>query len=282
MSRTLVTTAQNTWCPGCGNFAIQHALKDVLLEMEQEGTAPENFVLATGIGCHGKIADYLAVNSFYTLHGRAIPVASGMALSKPGLKAVVCVGDGDAYAEGLAHLIFAAKRNIDITVIVHDNRVYGLTTGQYTPTSPLHFKGRSTPGGTLEPPLNPSALMLAAGAGFIARCYTRKLDQLREVIDAALRHKGFSYVEVLQICASFNDQTQFYDQWSYTPADHDPGDYEAARRLIGEWDYNGSSPIALGVLYRSTSPTFDESARLPRQPAAVREEALKTIVAERS
>lgn len=282
MKRTLVTTAQNTWCPGCGNFAIQHALKEVLLGMEAKGTKSEEFVLATGIGCHGKIADYLAMNSFYTLHGRAVPVATGMVLSRPGLKAVVCVGDGDAYAEGLDHLLFAAKRNIDITVIVHDNRVYGLTTGQYTPTSPLHFKGRSTPEGTLEPPFNPPALMFAAGAGFIARCYSRKLDQVKDVLDAALSHRGFSYVEVLQICASFNDQTEFYDLNTYLPGDHDPTDCEAARRLIGEWDYNGSSPIPLGILYRSDAPAFDEAARRPRQPAAGRMNALREIVAERS
>ena len=163
----LNTAAQNTWCPGCGNFAILNAVKAVLKSLAQGGTPLENVVLVSGIGCHAKIADYINVNSFYSLHGRTIPVAEGIKLADQKLKVIVFSGDGDAYGEGLEHLVFAAKRNIDITVIVHNNRVYGLTTGQYTPTSPLGFKGRSTPQGTKERPLNPLELMLASGSTFL-------------------------------------------------------------------------------------------------------------------
>ena len=138
--RQLITDAQNTWCPGCGNFSIQHTLKNILADMEQQGKSLDDVVLVTGIGCHAKMADYLNINTFYTLHGRTIPVATGIKLGNPRLTVICCTGDGDSYAEGLDHLIFAAKRNIDITVIVHNNRVYGLTTGQYTPTSPLGFQ----------------------------------------------------------------------------------------------------------------------------------------------
>jgi 2-oxoglutarate ferredoxin oxidoreductase subunit beta len=137
MTRNLITEALNTWCPGCGNFALQHTIKNLLSDREKEGKSLDDVVLVSGIGCHAKIADYLNINSFYSLHGRALPVATGIKLGNPALTVICCVGDGDAYAEGLDHLIFAAKRNIDITVIVHNNRVYGLTTGQYTPTSPL-------------------------------------------------------------------------------------------------------------------------------------------------
>jgi len=163
-----ISRAQNTWCPGCGNFVIQHTMKDVLAGL---GLLPEEVVVVSGIGCHAKIADYMQTNSFYTIHGRGIPVATGIHLGNPDLTVICSAGDGDAYAEGLDHLIFAAKRNVDITVIIHDNRVYGLTTGQYTPTSPPGFSGKSTPDGTHEDPFNPLELMLASGATFIARSY---------------------------------------------------------------------------------------------------------------
>ena len=143
----LGTYAQNTWCPGCGNFAILNAIKSVLTELAAEGVPLANMVLVSGIGCHAKIADYINVNSFYSIHGRVAPAAEGIKLANPALKVIGFAGDGDAYGEGIEHLIFAAKRNIDITMIIHNNRVYGLTTGQYTPTSPLGFRGRSTPQG---------------------------------------------------------------------------------------------------------------------------------------
>ena len=170
----LITGAPNRWCPGCGNFIIQHAFKDVLVQMAQEGFPIENVVIVTGIGQHGKMFDYMNVNAFYSIHGRTIPVATGITLSNPDLKVICFAGDGDAYAEGLDHTIFGAKRNVDITVFVHDNRVYGLTTGQYTPTSPAGFRGRSTPAGSVEMPLNPLELMLTSGATFVARAYTQE------------------------------------------------------------------------------------------------------------
>ena len=257
MTRTLITGAQNTWCPGCGNFAIQHTLKNLLSDREREGKSLDDVVLVSGIGCHAKIADYLNINSFYSLHGRAIPVATGIKLANPALTVICCVGDGDAYAEGLDHLIFAAKRNIDITVIVHNNRVYGLTTGQYTPTSPLGFKGKSTPSGTAEYPLNPVELMLASGAGYIARGYTRKMEMLKELIQAGIAHKGFAFIDVLQICASFFPVADYYDSHVYElPAGS--GDFESACKLTREWDYNSDARIALGTFFTRVSPTFDE------------------------
>ena len=215
-------------------------------------------VLVSGIGCHAKIADYLNINSFYSLHGRAIPVATGIKLANPALAVICCVGDGDAYAEGLDHLIFAAKRNIDITVIVHNNRVYGLTTGQYTPTSPLRFKGRTTPAGTAEYPLNPVELMLASRAGFIARGYTRRMEMLKELIRAGIAHKGFAFIDVLQICASFFPATDYYDSHVYELPATGSEDFEAACTLAREWDYNIDARIALGTFFTRMSPTFDE------------------------
>ena len=258
MTRALITPAQNTWCPGCGNFAIQHMLKDILAGFEKEGRSLDDVVLVSGIGCHAKMADYLNINSVYTLHGRTIPVATGIKLANPRLTVICCAGDGDAYAEGLDHLIFAAKRNIDITMIVHNNRVYGLTTGQYTPTSPLGFRGKSTPAGTTEYPFNPLELMLASGATYIARGYTRKMPQLAQLIRQGIAHKGFAFIDTLQICASFFNMTEYYQSRVYDLAGHDTADFEKACAKAREWDYNRDAPIALGVFYERALPTFDD------------------------
>jgi len=256
--RQMITEAQNTWCPGCGNFSIQFTLKAILEELEKDGFPLENVVLVTGIGCHAKMADYLNVNSFYSIHGRTLPAAIGIKLANPELKVIVCAGDGDAYAEGLDHTLFAAKRNVDLTMLVHNNRVYGLTTGQYTPTSPLGFKGKSTPGGTKELPLNPLELMLASGATFVARGYTRRMDLLKRDVMEAINHKGFSFVDVLQICATYYNMTEYYNTRIYELKEHDPSNFEAANRKAREWDYNVDAPIALGVLFRKELPTFEE------------------------
>jgi len=258
MTRNLITPTQNTWCPGCGNFSIQHTLKDILAGLEKEGRSLDDVVLVSGIGCHAKIADYLNINSVYTLHGRTLPVATGIKLANPKLTVICCAGDGDAYAEGLDHLIFAAKRNIDLTMIVHNNRVYGLTTGQYTPTSPLGFKGKSTPAGTTEYPFNPLELMLAAGATYIARGYTRKMPQLAQLIRQGIAHKGFAFIDVLQICASFFNMTEYYQSRVYDLDGHDTSDFEKACVKAREWDYNRDAPIALGLFYERDLPTFND------------------------
>jgi len=281
MSRKLITDAQNTWCPRCGNFAIQHTLKDVLTGMEEEGRSQDNVVLVTGIGCHGKMADYLNINSFYAIHGRTIPVATGIKIANPDLSVICCAGDGDAYAEGLTHMIFAAKRNIDITLIVHDNRVYGLTTGQYTPTSPLNFHGRSTPAGSLEKPFNPLELALVSGSTFIARAYTRKLDHLRSTLREAIDHRGFSFVDVLQICATYYNMTESYNARVYELEDHDPADFNAACAKMREWDYSSDAAIALGTFYRTSAPTFDEEFSKGRQGDEERKGAIAALLDQR-
>jgi 2-oxoglutarate ferredoxin oxidoreductase subunit beta len=280
--RELITDVQNTWCPGCGNFAIQHTLKNILAGMEQEGKSLDDVVLVSGIGCHAKIADYLNINSFYALHGRAIPVATGIKLANPGLTVICCSGDGDSYAEGLDHLIFAAKRNIDITVIIHDNRVYGLTTGQYTPTSPLGFHGKSTPMGTEEYPLNPLELMLASGATYVARGYTKKMDLLKTLISEGISHKGFAFIDVLQICATFFPAADYYGPRVYDLSGHDRTSFEAACTKVREWDYNTDAPIALGTFFARTLPTFDDRMAVRPVTEEERERALQELLAARA
>ena len=256
--KNLSTNIKNTWCPGCGNFAILNSIKAVLGVLYDEGIPLENIVIVSGIGCHAKIVDYVNVNSFYSIHGRVTPVAEGIKIANPDLKVIGFAGDGDAYGEGLEHLIFAAKRNIDITMIIHNNRVYGLTTGQYTPTSPIGFKGRSTPEGTLEYPINPLEIMLASGATFIARSYSRGLKYLKKTLKEAITHKGFSIVDVLQVCVTFFNLYKYYSERIYRLKDHDSGNYNQALQRIREWDYNSDSQIALGVFYKKEIPTFED------------------------
>lgn len=256
MIRGLITDAQNTWCQGCGNFAIEHAIKDVILRLEAEGISREKIVLIAGIGCHGKIADYLNINSFYSLHGRAIPFATGICMANPDLHVICCVGDGDTYAEGVAHLLFAAKRNVNMTVLVHNNRVYGLTKGQVTPTSPMEYHGKSNPSGGGEIAFNPLELLLSAGCGFVARGYTQRQEDLLELIYTGINHSGFSYIDILQICASFLDKTEEYDGQVYIPENHNPEDFDAACSLVREYTYGDSGKIALGILYRQGRDHF--------------------------
>ena len=280
--RQIITDARNTWCPGCGNFSIQHTLKNVLADIEKKGQSLDNVVLVSGIGCHAKIADYLNINSFYSIHGRAIPVATGIKLANPDLTVICCTGDGDCYAEGLDHLIFAAKRNIDLTVIVHNNRVYGLTTGQYTPTSPRGFKGKSTPLGTMEDPLNPIELMLASGATYIARGYSKKMELLQTLIKEGMDHKGFAFIDVLQICATFFAAADYYTPRVYELVGHDRSDFNAACTKAGEWDYTSDAPIALGAFYQKTSPVFEAKMTERALSAAEREQAIRELLRKRT
>ena len=184
----LATYAENTWCPGCGNFGLMGAFKKAVRALEEKGIGRNRIVISAGIGCHGKIFDYLKLSGLYSIHGRSMATVQGMKIVNPDLKPVTFVGDGDAFGEGIAHMIFAAKRNADITVIMHDNAVYGLTTGQFTPVSDKGFKGPSTPKGSVEEPLNPLALMLESGATFVARGYPVKLKHLEEIMVQAIEH----------------------------------------------------------------------------------------------
>lgn len=261
----LATSAQNTWCAGCGNFAILTAIKSVLQSLVDEGLPAENIVLVSGIGCHAKIVDYINVNSFYSLHGRVVPAAEAIKLSRPNIKVIGFSGDGDSYGEGIEHLIFAAKRNVDITMIIHNNRVYGLTTGQYTPTSPLGFKGRSTPYGSREMPLNPLDVMHSSGATFLARGTSHGLELLKKIFKEAILHKGFSLVDVLQVCVTYNNLYEYYDKRVYELKDHNPMDETSAMAKIREWDYNSDARIPLGVIYKKEAQTFDERFKLQKK-----------------
>ncbi len=255
----LDTYSQNTWCPGCGNFGILTAFKEVIASLTKKKIAKENIVILSGIGCHAKIVDYLNLNSFYSLHGRPIATAQGIKLGNPNLKVIVFAGDGDTYDEGISHLIHAAKRNIDITVLIHNNRNFALTTGQFTPTSPKGFKGGSTPEGSIEEPINPLKLMLASNATFIARGYSLKPAHLKKLIIEGIEHKGFSFIDILQPCVSFFDTSKLYNKKVYELKAQNLFSEKQALKKIEQWEYKkNNSKIPIGIFYKIQKSAFEK------------------------
>lgn len=260
----LQTPATNTWCPGCGNFPILAACKQAFVKAVKNGTKAEDLVVVSGIGCGSKIIDYLNLNTFSALHGRPVASAQGIKLGNPNLEVMVVAGDGGQYNEGISHLIHAAKRNANLTVLIQDNHTFALTTGQFTATSPQKFTGPSTPQGSVEEPFNPLAMMYEAGATFIARSYSFKTQHLLQTIEAAIQHQGFSFIEVLQPCHTFYNTTQVYNEKTYelNPAQAPPQSREEVLAKIHEWNYNGANDektkIPLGIFYQEEKPTFEK------------------------
>lgn len=266
----LKTTATNTWCPGCGNFAVLNALRATLQGLIEDGTRREDIVVVADIGCHGKIMDYIGVNSFNALHGRSVASAVGIKLADPRLKVIVHGGDGGSFAEGLEHTLSAARRNVDITLIVHDNGVYGLTIGQAGPETPPGYRGRSTPFGSVEEPFNPLELLHAAGATYLARGYTHGIPLLKRLYREAILHRGFSVVDTLQVCVTFRNMYEAYNARVYELDGHDPRDEAQALARIREWDYSSQAPIALGAFSVRERPVFgDQFAGYGRAPLDV-------------
>ena len=246
-----------TWCPGCGNFGIWNAVKKALPE---SGLAPHQVMLVSGIGCGSKLPDYTTANGFLTLHGRTLAVATGALLANHGLKVICTHGDGDGYGEGGNHFISAVRRNIGIVDIVQNNRVYGLTKGQYSPTSPQGFVTRTSPQGAIEQMFKPLAMALAAGGTFIARGWSGDIEHMTWLIKEALQHRGYALVDMLQPCVTFN-RMYSYD-WLrprvykvQDEAGYDTSDKGAAFVKAQEWD----DRIPIGILYRTEDvPAYEE------------------------
>jgi len=254
----LDTDCQNTWCPGCGNFGILNAFKKAVLELEKKGVKRNKIAIVSGIGCSSKIVDYLNLNSFCSLHGRPIASAQGIKLGNPELKVIVFMGDGGCYNEGIAHLIHAAKRNTDITVLVHNNRNFALTTGQFTATSPKGFKGASAPQGSVEEPFNPLKLMLASNASFIARGYSAREDHLKNLIVKAVEHSGFSFIDILQPCITFFNTYGLYNERVYEMESSQLDTKNKIMQKIEEWEYeDNGSKIPIGIFYKQKKPVFE-------------------------
>ena len=274
----LETNIINTWCPGCGNFGILQAIKLAINDLISQGVSKDKIVLVSDIGCNSKIVDYLNINSFYSLHGRSIPTALGVKLANPELKIIVSLGDGAALDEGISHLIHSAKRNSNITVIMHNNRLFALTTGQFTAVSPKGIKGKSTPYGSIEEPINPLELMLASNATFISRGYSAKLEHLKNLIISGINHQGFSFIEVMQPCVSFFNNIKFLNERCYEVVSEDLESKNKALDLIKEWNYNEEGKIPLGIFYKKEKPNFEDevSEHIDKDKKIDLEKCLKT------
>lgn len=244
-----------TWCPGCGNFGIWAALKNTVIKLNWQ---PEEFVIVYGVGCSGNMTDFIKSHGFHSLHGRAIPNAIGIKLANHNLKVICIVGDGDCYGEGGNHLLHAIRGNHDIKVIVHDNRVYGLTTGQTAPTSEKGYKSKSTPLGVIEQPVNALTLAVMQGASFVARGFAGDLPHLSNILEKGLTHKGLSLIDVLQPCVTFNkvNTYQFYRDMIIKLEEKDTelsDKYQAINKTLFNHD-----KIPVGIFFREEKPAYHE------------------------
>jgi 2-oxoglutarate ferredoxin oxidoreductase subunit beta len=270
-------TYETAWCPGCGNFLILKAVKDALASLELQ---PHEVLFVAGIGQAAKAPHYFNCNLFNGLHGRALPVATGAGLANPELKIIVQSGDGCTYGEGGNHFSAAVRRNADVTVLVHNNHVYGLTKGQVSPTSTKGegFITRPQPEGSFVRPFNPLLTAIVQGAGFVARGFTGDIQQLSELMQRGINHEGFALVDILQPCVSFNETDIFkwYKERCYTISDdHDTSDRYAAMKLAEEW----GDRIPLGVLYEATDlPSFEARyAALADGPLALQDTSMSAF-----
>lgn len=253
---------ENKWCPGCGNFQILAAMKNAFA---QQQIPPEKLTLISGIGQAGKTPHFLKCNMFHGLHGRALPLATGTKIANNDLTVVVNCGDGDCYGEGGNHFLGAIRRNIDMTLLVHNNQIYGLTKGQASPTSSLGMPTKMQKHGTTSSQFSALGIALAAGAGFVARGLSAEPGHLTELIVSAMNYKGFALVDILQPCVAFNkiNTLDWYKERAYKLADtdHDPQDTAKAFKLAQEWEKS----LPLGVLYEVAGTPFHE--RVPNLKA---------------
>jgi 2-oxoglutarate ferredoxin oxidoreductase subunit beta len=242
------------WCPGCGNFGILEALNRALIEMEIE---PYQVLLVSGIGQAGKLPHYTRGNVFNSLHGRPVPPAIGAKIANSELIVIAVSGDGDAYGEGGNHFLHAARRNHDITYLVHNNQVYGLTKGQASPTSDVGFITKTTPYGATSP-VNPIALAIVSGASFVGRGFAGDIDHLSHLIKKGITHRGFALIDILQPCVSFNHKNTFkwYRERVYKLEDekYDPSDKKAALEKALIW----GEEIPIGIIYEENLPVYED------------------------
>lgn len=244
------------WCPGCGDFSVQAAIQRAAANV---GLEPENLAIISGIGCSGRISGYINSYGVHSIHGRSLPIAQGLKMANRDLTVIAAGGDGDGFAIGMSHTVHAIRRNIDITYIVMDNQIYGLTKGQTSPRSAAGFKTKSTPHGSVEQPVSPMELALSAGATFIAQGFSTDLKELTSLIEQGINHKGFSFINVFSPCVTYN-KVNTYDWFKEnlthlsTIENYDPANREAAMQTIME--HNG---LITGLIYQNTErPSYQE------------------------
>jgi 2-oxoglutarate/2-oxoacid ferredoxin oxidoreductase subunit beta len=255
------------WCPGCGNFIILRTFKEALAEL---GLEPHQFTIVSGIGQAAKFPHYVKCNAFNGLHGRSLPVATGLKLANSGQTVIAVTGDGDCYGEGGNHFIHAMRRNINIKLFVHDNQIYGLTKGQASPTTLEGTQKKNLPFGTLSEPLNPMALAVAMDCSFAARTTAGDTAHLKETVKAAILHKGFSLVDILQPCVTFNkiNTYEWYKQRVYKLGpEHNPEDRSQAFNKALEWE----TGIPIGIIHKNSRPLFEEKIPFIKSNPLVRQ-----------
>ena len=253
---------KNQWCPGCGNFGILEAMKAALVSLK---IPPDQLLIVSGIGQAAKTPHFLKCNMFHALHGRALPLATGAKMANHNLKILVNSGDGDCYGEGGNHFMHAIRRNVDLTLLVHNNKTYGLTKGQASPTSDF---GMVTPlqlHGVISESFNPLAVALSLGAGFVARGFSGNMEHLSRLIQEGISHKGFSLIDIMQPCVSFN-RINTYDWYKKRVYDlfeenYVPDNFEKAMNLARQLD----EKIPIGIIYKEEKPTFTDRIKVLNQ-----------------
>lgn len=256
-----------SWCPGCGNFGILKTFKDAVVEM---GIEPHQLTIVSGIGQASKFPHYIRCNTFNGLHGRALPVATGIRLSNHKMLVVAIAGDGDCYGEGGNHLMHAIRRNINIKLFVHDNQIYGLTKGQASPTSMEGMKTKNQPFGVLSEQLNPMALAVALDCSFVARGFSGDGEHLKGLIKEAINHKGFALIDILQPCITFNkvNTYEWYKQRVYhIESEYNPEDRLEAFKKSLEW----GDRIPLGIIYKNNRLTLEEQIPMIKENTLIKQ-----------
>ncbi len=240
------------WCPGCGDFGVLSAFYKALADLNMD---PANTVLVSGIGCSGRFPAFVEAYGFHGVHGRALPLATGVKMARPDLTVVTVSGDGDAFSIGAGHLPHAARRNVDLTYIVMDNEIYGLTKGQPSPTSPHGMEKKASPYGYPDFPINPILMMISYGATFVARGFSSRPKEVTDLIKQGILHKGFAFLQIYSPCVTFNDTFDHFRQTTANlPTDHDP-----TNRMMAIERAMSLDPLYLGVFYQQERPTYDQT-----------------------
>ncbi|MFO7288694.1 2-oxoglutarate ferredoxin oxidoreductase subunit beta [Planifilum fulgidum] len=272
------------WCPGCGDFSVLAAMQRAFANL---GLEPEDVAIVSGIGCSGRISGYLNAYGFHGIHGRALPIAQGLKLANRDLTVVAAGGDGDGFAIGMGHTIHAIRRNVDITYIVMDNQVYGLTKGQTSPRSEVGFKTKSTPMGSIESPLSPMEMALTVGAGFVAQGFSSDLKQLTRLIEEGIKHKGFSLINVYSPCVTYN-KINTYDWFKdhLVNLDEEEG-YDPSDRTMAMQKLMEHNSLVTGIIYQDKNrPSYEDmipgfrKEPLAKQDLTLPREKFEELVAE--
>lgn len=272
------------WCPGCGDFSVQAAIQRAAANV---GLEPHELAVISGIGCSGRISGYINAYGLHGIHGRSLPIAQGVKMANRELTVIASGGDGDGFAIGLGHTIHAIRRNLDVTYIVMDNQIYGLTKGQTSPRSAEGFKTKSTPEGSIEASLSPLEMAMAAGATFVAQSFSSNLKQLTELIEAGIKHKGFSLINVFSPCVTFN-KVNTYDWFKENIVNTDDiENYDPSNRVMAMTSLMETNSMLCGLIYQNTEkksyqeliPGFKEQG-IAHQDIQISESEFEELVAE--